>query len=456
MNKLQNPSTRGVFCYKKILQQLLTFASMLIQNLYELYKSNPSVQTDTRKIKPGDIFVALKGPNYNGNHYTKQALDIGASYCIVDEEIVNKDNRIIKVDDSLQSLQALAHHHRCQFNIPFIAITGSNGKTTTKELVHAVLSTRYKTYTTEGNLNNHIGIPLTILKIRHDAEMAIIEMGANHQKEIAGYCKYAMPTHGMITNCGKAHLEGFGGVEGVKKGKGELYDHLRNNNGSAFVCWDYDYLREMSAGIPTVVRYGTNENEGKVDYLGKSTGDSEFLNISIIKGAELPVIKTNLIGSYNLPNALAAITIGKFFSVSDDNIKNALENYQATNSRSQLVKKGSNKIILDAYNANPSSMKVAVENFAAMDGQKKIIILGAMMEMGDQEIVEHQRLVELVGQFPWHAAVFVGKEFKNVPAGMIHFNKTEEAVNWFREQQIEHATILLKGSRSMQMEKLIE
>lgn len=232
---------------------------MQIQDLYTIYLKHPSVQTDTRKLKQGDIFFALKGPNFNGNLFAKQALDAGAAYVIADEVIEGKDERIIQTDDVLITLQELAKYHRQQFNIPFIAITGSNGKTTTKELVHEVLSTTYKTYTTKGNLNNHIGIPITILSIQKDAEIAVIEMGANHQKEIEGYCAYTMPTHGLITNAGKAHLEGFGGEAGVKKGKGELFDYLRAHDGTAFIMNDYDYLKEMSQGVSTIVSYGTTD-----------------------------------------------------------------------------------------------------------------------------------------------------------------------------------------------------
>src|SRR5690349_4170626 len=223
---------------------------MTIDQLYAIYQQYPSVQTDTRKLKQGDIFFALKGPNFNGNAFAKSALEAGAAYAVIDEDVDPSDKRLIKVDDVLTALQELALFHRRQFDIPFIAITGSNGKTTTKELVHAVLSSSYRTYTTQGNLNNHIGVPLTILSIDSDAEMAVIEMGANHLKEIESYCRIALPTHGIITNCGKAHLEGFGGIEGVRKGKGELYDFLRANDGTAFVMWDYDYLQTMSKGIP--------------------------------------------------------------------------------------------------------------------------------------------------------------------------------------------------------------
>jgi len=286
---------------------------MEIRDLYTLYLQYPSIQTDTRKIGKGDLFFALKGPSFNGNDYVKQALDAGAAYAIADEELNFTDEKIIKTGDVLLTLQKLAKYHREQFRIPFIAITGSNGKTTTKELVHSVLSCTYKTYTTEGNLNNHIGIPLTILKIKSDAEIAVIEMGANHQKEIAGYCLYAMPTHGLITNIGKAHLEGFGGIEGVKKGKGELFDFLRDNGGAVFVNNDDDYIKEISTGIKNIT-YGTR----KGSVTGRPVSKSSFLEVEIINGADIGIIKTQLVGEYNLPNILAAVTIGKYFNVPDE------------------------------------------------------------------------------------------------------------------------------------------
>ena len=248
---------------------------MQIQELYTIFLQHPSVQTDTRKLKSGDLYFALKGPNFNGNLFAKQALDAGAAYAIVDELLDFLDDRIIVSTDTLQTLQDLAKYHRQQFNIPFIAITGSNGKTTTKELVSQVLSSTYKTYTTAGNLNNHIGVPLTILSIKRDAEMAVIEMGANHQKEIQGYCEYTMPTHGIITNCGKAHLEGFGGEEGVKKGKGELFQYLKTNGGTAFIMNDYEYLRTMSIGIAKINTYGTSD----ADITGVADSSLEFLQV---------------------------------------------------------------------------------------------------------------------------------------------------------------------------------
>jgi len=427
---------------------------MEINELYQHFKKHPSVQTDSRKIKKGDLFFALKGPNFNGNKYAQQALDDGAVLCIVDEETGLQDSRIIKVNDSLETLQALAKKHREQFSIPFIAITGSNGKTTTKELVHAVLSMKYITYTTIGNLNNHIGIPLTILSVKPDAEMAVIEMGANHQHEIEGYCKYALPTHGLITNCGKAHLEGFGGEEGVKKGKGELFDYLRNNNGTAFIFNDYGYLSEMSKGISNIITYGTIDADLNGEAIKES--GSEFLRVKIDKGVTINEINTQLVGGYNLPNVLAAVCIGKTFGVDDEQIIAALENYIPSNSRSQLIEKDSNRIILDAYNANPSSMKAAIENFANMPGNKKVLMLGGMMELGDESMTEHKNLVKLINQNQWHKVVLVGKDYKDLPVSFIHFYDVSDARNWFREQHFMDALILVKGSRSMQMEKVLE
>lgn len=348
---------------------------MNIASLYEIYKQYPSVQTDTRELKNGDIFFALKGPNFNGNAFAKQALEAGAAYAVIDEAAYAVSEQYLLVDDVLSTLQKLANHHRKQFSIPFIAITGSNGKTTTKELITTVLSKKFRTYATEGNLNNHIGVPLTLLKIKSDAEIAIIEMGANHLREIAGYCEVAMPTHGIITNCGKAHIEGFGSEENIRKGKGELYDYIRSTGGTIFRNADLDYLQEMAQGIASQITYGSRN----AIYLGYPNMNDVFLEVQLQD--ENDVIKTNLVGDYNFPNAMVAIAAGLHFGVQMADIKDALANYNPDNSRSQWMQKGSNKIILDAYNANPTSMRAAILNFAQAKLSNKMLWIGAMKEM---------------------------------------------------------------------------
>jgi UDP-N-acetylmuramoyl-tripeptide--D-alanyl-D-alanine ligase len=424
---------------------------MQIPQLYDLYLQHPSVQTDTRKLKEGDIFFALKGPSFNGNEFASKALEAGAAYSVIDEERSRTNERMILVDDVLSALQQLALHHRKQFKIPFIGITGSNGKTTTKELIHAVLSSHYRTYTTEGNLNNHIGVPLTLLKVKKDAEMAVIEMGANHAGEIASYCRYALPTHGLITNCGKAHLEGFGSVEGVKKAKGELFDHLRAFDGAVFIMNDYEYLQKMSRGIREIIQYGTTTG----DVVGKVSASDPFLTVSFTKGFP-GEISTSLVGDYNLPNVLAAVTLGKYFSVPDEKIKTSIESYKPSNSRSQMMNRGSNKIILDAYNANPSSMKLAIENFSRSAGEKKILVLGAMAELGEDSLSEHKAIVQQIKNHPWSEVVLVGGDFLSIEHPFRKFNNAGEAGKWLGDQNIRDAYLLVKGSRSSQMEKVLE
>jgi UDP-N-acetylmuramoyl-tripeptide--D-alanyl-D-alanine ligase len=424
---------------------------MLIEQLYRLYLKNPSVQTDTRKLQKGDLFFALKGPNFNANTFASKAIEQGAAYAIVDEAPETPNDRIIVVDDVLKTLQDLALFHRRQFSIPVIAITGTNGKTTTKELVHAVLSTTFKTHTTQGNLNNHIGIPLTLLAMKRDTEMAIIEMGANHQKEIAGYCKYTLPTHGIITNCGKAHLEGFGSEEGVRKAKGELYDHLRETDGTAFVMWDYDYLREMSKGIKTVIKYGKKD----ADVTGSVKRNEPFLEMDLETDSGNISIRSQLVGAYNLPNLLCAATVGNHFNVDLEKIKAALESYHPSNSRSQLIQKNSNTIILDAYNANPSSMKLAIENFASMNVGDKVLMLGAMAELGPESMEEHKTIVDLIEKHEWKNVVLVGGDFMKLGHPFIKFVNSVEAAEWFNKQNFTNTYFLIKGSRSIQMEKVI-
>jgi UDP-N-acetylmuramoyl-tripeptide--D-alanyl-D-alanine ligase len=424
---------------------------MTTEELYKIYLEYPSVQTDTRKLQKGDLFFALKGPNFNANEFAQKAINAGAAYAIIDDEQYAVEGKTIVVSDVLTSLQQLAKHHRQQFKIPFIAITGSNGKTTTKELIHVVLSSAFKTYTTEGNLNNHIGVPLTILKIKQDAEIAVIEMGANHLREIASYCTIALPTHGLITNCGKAHLEGFGSEEGVRKGKGELYDHLRAHDGTAFIMWDYPYLKAMSKSIPHIYIYGTND----ADIVGNVLRSDQYLEVEFQKGFK-GTIHTNLVGDYNLPNVLAAVAVGKYFNVDEEKIKSSIESYTPTNSRSQLLQKNSNRIILDAYNANPTSMKAAIENFAKAEGNEKILALGAMAELGADSLKEHDDIIKEIDKHQWKDVILVGGDFMKVDHTYRKFNSPTEAGEFIQSIKPQNAFFLIKGSRSMQMEKLLD
>ena len=426
---------------------------MSIEKIYAFYLNHPVVQTDTRKIQPGEFFFALKGPNFNGNEYALKALEMGAAGVVVDEPIGLEGEHIFKVDDVLKTLQQLALHHRQQFKIPFIAITGSNGKTTTKELIHAVLSSSFRTYTTKGNLNNHIGIPLTILSIGLDAEMAIIEMGANHQKEIEGYCKIALPTHGLITNCGKAHMEGFGGVMGIRKGKGELYDYLANSDGTVFLNSDLEYLLEMSQHIKNKIFYG-NKNG---DFNAAVLQSEPLLTIEISRlDWGLHHLHTNLVGTYNLPNVEAAICIGDHFNIPFIKIAQAIATYVPDNARSQLIKKDGNDIILDAYNANPSSMQVAIENFAKQSSNNKYLFLGGMMELGEDSVKEHQAIVELLIQKGLNNVILVGGDFEKTVHPFRFFYQVEDAKAWLIDNKPHNALLLIKGSRSTRMEKLMD
>lgn len=426
---------------------------MDIEALYKIYQQFPNVQTDTRQLKEGDIFFALKGPSFNGNSFAQTALDNGAACVVIDDPEYAVPEKTFLVPDVLTALQQLANYHRKNFTIPFIAITGSNGKTTTKELIHVVLSQKYKVYTTEGNLNNHIGVPLTVLKIKADAEIAVIEMGANHLHEIESYCNIAEPTHGLITNCGKAHLEGFGSVEGVRKGKGELFDYLRTkNNATAFIMRDYEYLIEMSQGIANIITYGTKN----AHITGNVHNASTLLQVNVSANNKNDLIKTNLVGSYNLPNVLAAVAVGNEFSVELENVKTAIENYQPSNSRSQLIQLGSNNIILDAYNANPSSMKLAIENFSHVKNDHKILMLGAMAEMGAESVIEHENLIKQIKKHAWENVILVGKPFELFNNEYLFFSDVNEAAAWLDKEIIEDSYLLIKGSRSSKMEKLID
>ncbi len=423
---------------------------MQIEQLYEKYCAHPEVITDTRKMKAGGMYFALKGGNFDGNTFAAKAIDGGAAYAVIDDGKYAIDDRYIVVQDVLETLQELARYHRRQCEIPVIAITGSNGKTTTKELVAAVLSAKYVTYATEGNLNNHIGVPLTLLRVKKDVEMVVVEMGANHQKEIASYCKIAEPNHGLITNCGKAHIEGFGGEEGVRKGKGELYDYLRANGAVVFRNTDLDYLSTMANGIDNQVTYGTKEGK----YIGIPEMDGVFLSVLVKTDGGTEKIATQLVGVYNAANVMTAVAVGLYFEVPMSAIKNAIEAYIPDNSRSQWMQKGSNKIILDAYNANPTSMKAAIENFAATDLKNKVLWIGAMKEMGDAMQAEHQALVDLIDGFSWQQVILVGEEFKSTKHGYEWYADSNEAASKITSHMPENSTILIKGSRGSKMEQM--
>ncbi len=427
---------------------------MDIQQLYELFKSSAGVTTDSRSIKKGQLYFALKGDNFNGNLFAEQALKAGAAYVVIDEAAYTMNERCIVVANVLDTLQQLALLHRKKTNLKaVIAITGSNGKTTTKELVATVLSTTFRTHFTKGNLNNHIGIPLTLLAMPADTEIAVIEMGANHQKEIESYCKYVEPTYGIITNCGKAHLEGFGGIEGIRKGKGELYDYMHHHHGKVFVNGDDITLLNMlqERTIKGYISYGNNESN---TCNSKILADNPFLKIQF----ENMEINSHLFGSYNYSNIMCAIAVGKYFDIENQRIKQALENYNPTNARSQVIEKNGYQLILDAYNANPTSMQHALESFAKSSDKRKIVILGDMFELGQDAPKEHQFIADLCEQLQLDTIVLVGKDFSNTRTSdnVLKFPTAAEAQNWFRQQDFSDAEILLKGSRGMKMEKVVE
>jgi len=425
--------------------------TITIPELYELYLKHPSVCTDSRKVQQGDLFFALKGPSFNGNQFAQDALQKGAAYVIVDEEVAT-DNQIFLVDDVLTALQQIALHHRLKLSIPVLAITGSNGKTTTKELIAQVLSSKFNILATEGNLNNHIGVPLTLLRIRPDTEIAIIEMGANHQGEIAAYCELALPGYGLITNCGKAHLEGFGSLEGVRKAKGELYDFVRNSGGTIFRCSDLDYLDQMAKAIPQQITYGS----ANAQITGRAIHKDTFLSVAVLSAGMETEISTKLVGDYNLPNVLAAVAVGHHFGMTIDEIRKAIEAYTPSNSRSQMIQRGTNRIISDAYNANPASMRSALLNFAGIEADHKWLMLGSMKEMGQEELNEHQALVDLAIQLGFEQVVLVGMEYEHTRHNFSWFENADAAAAYFREHPLNDAMILVKGSRGAQMEKVLE
>ena len=424
---------------------------MNIQALYKIYKRHNSVCTDTRKIKPNDIYFALKGDNFDGNAFAVNALEAGASYAVVDDiSVKNKSENIIYVEDSLKTLQKLANYHRRQLRYPIIGLTGSNGKTTTKELNNVVLSSAYSVSSTKGNLNNHIGVPLTLLDFDEDLDMGIVEMGANHQKEIEFLCSISEPDFGLITNFGKAHLEGFGGVEGVIKGKSELYDFLKANQKTAFINIDDAKQIKQIGDYPIVSTFGNSESaDCKVTHIGANP----FVNIKY----QDKTIETHLIGTYNHGNIAVAIAIGAYFKASPDRIKAAIESYNPNNNRSEIIEKDSNKIILDAYNANPTSMLAALESYLKIDAENKYLFLGDMFELGEDAPFEHQAIVDFVEKKFDTNIFFIGQNFYKTTTltSSNKFAEFEQLEDYLRENSIKNATLLIKGSRGMALERIL-
>jgi UDP-N-acetylmuramoyl-tripeptide--D-alanyl-D-alanine ligase len=425
---------------------------MNIQDLHKLFLNSSGVVIDTRKITQNKIFVAIKGERFDANTFAHEALDKGASFVVIDNKEYYIDQRTILVNDSLTTLQELAKFHRLYLKTPIIALTGSNGKTTTKELIHVVLSKKFKTKATIGNLNNHIGVPLTLLSFDSETEIGIVEMGANHQKEIEFLCDLAQPDYGYITNFGKAHLEGFGGVEGVIKGKSEMYTFLKLNNKKVIVNLDDSIQEEKTKTLERITF--SQENKEAFVFI-KTVEANPLVTISF----ENEVIKSHLIGLYNANNINAAITFGKYLGVSNSDIKNAIESYFPENNRSQLVTKGSNEIILDAYNANPSSMKVALENFIQLKNVYKIAILGDMFELGKESLYEHKSIVDSLLLQNDLDCIFIGNDFYENKTEKLNFNffKTfEDFKMYFENFPVENKMILIKGSRGMALERTLD
>ena len=424
---------------------------MNIKELHQHFLKSSGICTDTRVITKDCLFFALKGENFNGNKFAQDALDKGAYKVIIDEEGYHKKSeKTVLFSDVLTTLQNLASYHREYLKLPIIALTGSNGKTTTKELINAVLSQKYNTVATKGNLNNHIGVPITLLSMNSETEIGIVEMGANHLKEIELLCEIAKPDYGYITNFGKAHLEGFGSMEGVIKGKTELYNYLKQFNKVAFVNADDSKQLELSK---TIVRYtfGNDQQDSSI-----SLKEASKQLLVGFKGLD---IQSNLIGLYNFHNIAAAISIGDYFKISKENIKKAIESYTPTNNRSQLIEKGTNKIILDAYNANPSSMKVALENFSQTKGESKIAFLGDMFELGDEAEKEHQHIVDLLKESNFKKVYLIGENFFNTKSSssqVYKFKTFDELKKELDTNIIKDSHLLIKASRGMALERILQ
>lgn len=450
-----------------------------IEQLYHKFLECTGVSTDTRRITPDCLFVALKGDKFDGNQFAEQALAAGARYVLVDDPTVaaRDRERCLLVADGLTALQDLARHHRQTFTFPVIGLTGSNGKTTTKELIAAVLSKNYRTYATVGNLNNHIGVPLTLLALTEQCELAVVEMGANHQKEIDLLCSIAQPTHGLITNVGKAHLEGFGGIEGVRKGKGELYDYLIQNGKTVFINSRDKTLMAMYRERLKTTRSETTFAE-VIFYPAVETAavDSAVVDAAAVGTLKEPIelvqespvvvyrdsagqeVTTHLPGRYNFENMLAALAIGDYFGVSPEEANRAIADYNPTNNRSQVITKGTNTVLLDAYNANPSSMAAAIRQFAATPAKRKVVILGDMYELGDESEAEHAALGKLIADSTFDLVILAGKDM-HFALGYLpkayYFPDKFSLHNWLMDNPMTDTSFLVKGSRGMSLETVV-
>lgn len=428
---------------------------MELETLYEIYKQHPVVTTDSRDCPQGSLFFALKGETFDGNAFAGKALEQGCAYAVVDDETVvpQGDERYILVGDVLKTLQDLAHYHREQFSIPVLEVTGTNGKTTTKELIAAVLSKKYNVLYTQGNFNNHIGVPKTLLRLTAEHTFAVIETGANHPGEIETLAKIVDPDFGIITNVGKAHLEGFGSFEGVIKTKGELYDYLRAKHGTVFLDYDNIYLKNIADGLHQIF-YGAPCDE-VLSVEGELIDCTPYLRFKWHPaGGEWQEVNTHLIGSYNLKNAMAAAVIGRTFGVSVEDINEAISGYVPTNNRSQLVETADNKLVVDAYNANPTSMKAAIENFSLMKADKKMAILGDMKELGPTSWEEHQKMVDLLVEAGFNHVWLVGKEFKATHHPFRTFDDVEQVKEALAIKKPKGYHILIKGSHSTKLYEL--
>ena len=425
---------------------------MSIIDLYDLFIHNPQITTDSRNCPKGSIFFALKGDKFDGNQYAGKALASGCVYAVIDNPDYYIGKRTILVDNVLKTLQQLAHHHRKVLGLPIIGITGTNGKTTTKELLAAVLSTKFNLLYTEGNFNNHIGVPLTLLRLTHDHEMAVIEMGASHPGDIKELVDIVHPNYGIITNVGRAHLEGFGSFEGVIRTKGELYDYIRRSKGKIFIKKENEYLQSIAKGIEQIT-YGNGDDAFAS---GQVVSCDPFLVFNWKQQGKLHTVETHMIGSYNLDNVLAAVAVGRFFKIPAERISRAIAAYEPTNNRSQFKKTDNNELIIDAYNANPSSMKVALDNFITMPVQPKAIILGDMRELGPTSDELHAEVVEQIKKGQFDKVFLCGEHFSKVGKEFSPFATTEAMTEELRRQPLKGYHILIKGSHSMGLETLVD